>query len=960
MQQQQFQSQQAAQMGLPQQHMQARNMMNGQNHFQPGFGMPQPQQPGQVMGIPMQQQLSQNQRPMQNGNPMEMPPTIPNGQIMQNVPRPGVPNRSQPPFTPEETQQINNMARQMLGRLTDQERLNILRQIPGPQQQAMQARNIDPVFAFIRTQANHNFMNEKQKRLQANGQSFPPSITGPMPNQGRPVSQVSMRGHPPPHSTPGTQQPESSFGMGSLEQFMGQQQEGLRHQAAGQDVVPASNGQQAPPQMRGTPHQPPQGQFPSNRPMQPPTFPSQTPNQTQWNGPQNQQPNMQQATHMPMQPPPNNFANMQGQTPQQQALQGQLGGLSNGRGQRTPQQGHNMPTLNRSMDPPNQAKSEMTPRPSQPTPKQGQRNAPVGQPATSNIAQPNPSQQGQTGVPLQGQWAKLPVKLQQTLQRMPEDKRKQILSEMSKRQQQKMMKAATEGQNSGNAQNVASQGPQGPAVGAKITQANDSQATSTANSTNSQPGVNPFGQVNMVQQQAPQPGPSEPGRPVQQRMLPMPLNEAQTRFMDGHPFPPNILNKNNRLGQLPEGVKTWGQLKEYVQQSTQSLPQGSLQNIVNLQSIHMQQIQSSSVNQKRMQQLMVQNSVQPGQTGQAPQAPPMIPPQLNQTPVPGAAPPGQFSMPHLPPPTMQDVHTARAALPDNLKGISDQQLGMMIFQRRQQEFLKANHQRLNPQQQQMFQRNNLLQMQRMSAQNGQIPMGQTQSGQVSQPLRQGQQPQPAQQPQQPTQPAKPATAPQARQPQVNRQGQAAQGSQKGAKRTTTEDVVEVPDPKTQQQPRPPTAKPGQPPMAVTGNIPAELIARMTNEQKAQVQARLREAQTQRGAKFGTTNQNPSGQTSAATTNLVIGSNVGQHLPRNPVLDALNIEVAQSTPQRPIIPMSPKTRGQMVEKLRENTANVMHRVEESLPVFLTMAKNKDQIKNLLRMVRMILLYVLTWY
>ena len=848
--------------------------------------------------------------------------------------------------------------------MPDQERLNILRQIPAQQQQAMQDRNLDPILLYVRNQAGNIFLNERQKRLQANGQNHPPSLAVPMSSQasqGPPNSQVPMRNHQPPHPLPGTQQPDSTFGMGSIEQFMGQQQEGLRHQAAGQDVVPASNSQAALPQMRGTPHQPPQSQFPPNRPMQAPSFTPQTQTQTQWNGPQNQQPGMHPTPHMPMQPPPNNLANMQGQTPQQQALQGQLGGLGNGRGQRTPQ-GHSLPTLNRPMDPPNQAKNELNPRPSQPTPKQGQRNTSSGQQVTSSIAQPSQPQQSQPGVPLPGQWAKLPPKLRQTLQRMPEDKRKQFFMEMTKKQQQqKRAKAAAEGQNGGNTQNVPTQGPQGMTVGVRTTQANDSQTTTTANPTSSQPSINPFGQINMAQQQGPQPGPPESGHLPQQRMPPMPLNDVQVRFMDNQAFPPSILNKSNRLGQLPESVKTWGQLKEYVQQGAQSLPQGSLQSLVGLQSIHLQQMQFSSINQKRMQPT-AQGNVQPGQTGQAPQAPPMIPPHPNQTPVPGAVPPGQFSVPQIPRPTMHDIHAARAVLPDNMKGVSDNQLATMIFQRRQQEFLKANQQRLNPQQQQVLQRNSLLQLQRLNNQNSQDPI-QSQPRSMSQaPRIQGQPPPPAQQPQQPIQPpqpTKPLATPQGRQPQLKFQNQMVQGGQKGAKSSTNDDVVEVPDPKSQQQ-WVPTAKPGQPPqMTAPGPMPPEAFARLTNEQKAQLQARMREAHTQR-AKLGMTNQTPSRQASAASTDLRVGSNAGQNLRRDPVLEALAIEVAQTTPQRPIVPMSPKTRNQMVEKLRESTANVVQRVEESLPVFLSMTKNKDQIKDLLRMVRVILIRVVAMH
>ena len=952
MQQQQFQNQQAAQMGLSQQQMQARGIVNNQNQFQPSFGMPQSQQPGQALGVPMQQQMSQNQPLLQNGNPAEMQRAVQNSQPLQNMPRPGPPNRVQTQFTPEENLQINNLAKQMSGRLTDQDKVNLHRRLSttlgAQQQQAMQAQGIDPITAYIRNQATTAFANERQKRLQASGQSLPPSANGAMPLQGRPISQTPLGNQQQPQPLPGTQQPDLSFGVGNLDQFVGQQQEGLRHQAAGQDVVPASNSQAAPPQMRGTPHQPPQGQFAPTRPMQPPGFPQQS--QPQWNATHSQQPNVQQAAHMPMQPPATNFANMSGQTPQQQALQGQLGGLGSNRGQRTPQQQHhNMPTLNQPMDPPNQDKDEMAQRTSQPTSKQGQRNGPNGQPAMPNNPQPSSSQQGQTPGPLQGQWARLPLPIRQQLQRMPDGARKQFLIEMSRKQQQQRMKAAAEAQNSGNAQSMSHQGPQAPAAetaptqGNQPQQVNNLQATSSGNSAGPQSGGNLFGQASTMQQQGSQQGPPNSNRPLPPRMVPLPLNESQVRFMDNQPFPPTILNKNNRLGQLPESVKTWRQLKEYVQQSAQSLPPGSLQNVLGLQSIHMQQIQASTAKAQKMQALMAQGHMQPGQTGQAPQAPSMIPPQHNQPPATGVAPMGQFSMPQ---PTMQEIHAARATLPENVKGISDNQLATMIFTRRQQEFLRANQQTLNPQQQQqMIQRSHQLQIQRMNAQRGQLPAGQNQRGQVQQPPRdQGQQPQPIQQQTQPPQPAKQPVGTQGKQTQQSRQANASQAAQKGGKRATNDDVVEVPDPKTQQQARPSNARPGQIPQPnATQQMTPEAFARLSNEQKAQVQLRMQEAQAAQRAKLGATAQKLTGQTPS--------QNSGQNMSGNPALEELINEVDRNTPQRAPVLMSPKTRSQMIEKLKGSTGNMLQRMQESLPVFLRMTKSKDQAKELLRIVRL---------
>ena len=955
MQQQQLQNQQAAQMGLTHQQMQARGMMTGPPQFQPGFGMPQPPQPGQALGVPMQQQVSQNQQMLrQNGHPAEMQQPPQNNQPLQSMPRPGPPNRGQQQFNPEEIQQINNTTRQALARLSDQERINIHRRlaatIPAAQQQAMQAQNIDPIAAYIRNQASQAFINEKQKRLQMNGQGFPLAANGAMPAQGRPISQVSMRSQQQPQPPPAAQQqPDSSFGVGNLDQFAGQQREGFRHQAAGQDVVPASVGQPGPPQMRGTTQQPPQSQFAPNRPMQPPGFPPQpTP---QWTGAHNQQPNVQQANQLPMQPPTTNIANMQNQNSQQPSLQGQVGGLNSNRGQRTPQQNHNMPMLNRPVDPP---RDDLSQRPSQVTPKPGQRNGQNGQPPTANNNQSN------SAPPF---WAKLPPQIQRQLQQLPEEQRKKWLMDMQQKQQQKL-KAATEAQKSGNAQN-SQLGPQESVNGKQNAPVNSSQQANNAqappvgnlamNPVGLQPGGNPLSRVNSIkQQQGPQQGPHDPNRSAPPKMAPKPMTDNEVRFMDDQPFPPQILNRNNSLGQLPESVKTWRHLKDYVQQRAQSLPPLSMQSVVGLQSIHLQQREAAVANkQHRAQQLHAasQGNMQPGQTGQAPQAPPMVPPQQNQVSQ------GQFPLPQLPQPTAQEVASIRATLPEQMRGISDNQLRTMINQRRSQEFLKANQQRLNPQQQAIFQRNNMIMAQRMNAQQSQFPMGPSQPTQSQLPPRElGQPPQQAQQQPQPPQSLKQPAGLQGRQPQPGNQGQNSQSGQKGAKRPTNDDVVEVPDPKTQQHPRAPNARPNQP-NQISGmqQMTPEAFSRLSNEQKAQWQAKMREAQMAQRARMPAAGQDPAAQASAAANNNQGG--LGQHTQRDPALEGLMAEVARSTPQRPIVPMSPKTRSLMKEKLKDKTASMVQRIEKSLPVYLQRSANVTQAKDLLRMVSLSTILVL---
>ncbi len=960
MHQQQFQNPQQAQMVLTQQQIQARAMMNNQNPFQQGFGMPQEQQLGQAVGVPMQQQLSQNQRPFPNGNPLEVQMPMQTGQPMQNVPRAGPPNRGQAQFTQQEGQQIQNIAMQLTARMTDQDRMNIrqrLSQVPAEQRQAMQVNNIDPLTAFVRSQATQTFVAERNKRRQQasqGGMSMPPNIA--IPPQVRPASQISLHNQQQPQPAAIMQHPDPAFGAGNLDQFVGQQQDALRHQAAGQDVVPASIGQGTPAQVRATPQQQPQGQYIPNR-MQPlgPFQPQPQP-PSPWNGTQNQQPNIPPTASMPMQTTTSNYASIQGQTPQQQALQGQLGGLSSNRGQRTPQQNHNMPTLNQPMDPPNPVKNENS---SQQTPKQAQRSGPNSQPTANKNAKPSSGPQNPQGPSAQqAQWARLPPKLKQQLANMPDENRKQFFMELQRKQQQQnqLKKTAVEAQAAQTSQNASQTIAQGPATGTTVSQANISSIVPPASISGPQQGVNHFGRINNMQPQGPQPhGASDAIRPPQPRAMQFPMTEDQRQKMDTQHFPPAILNKNNVLGQLPDNVKTWHQLKEYVKHNAQNLPPQIMQNVNGLQGIHMQQIlneQKRRQQQQQQQQQMnqaAQAHLQSAPGGPAPQAP-MIAQQPSQLPVtqsPAPLNPAHgFVVPNLPPPTMAEMQDARGTLPDRLKGIPDHQLRQMIMQRQHDNVVKANQQRTNPAHQ-LQQRNNLLQAQH---QQGQIPNGQPQPAQLPQHVRgQAQLPQqgPQHQPTPPQQPSNKQTQPtgQGRQAQSNRPGaqNIPSASQRGPKRNTSDDVIEVPDPKTApQQGRSSNARQG--PTNGMPQMASEAYAKMSAEQKIEVGQRMH-VQAAHRARLGLPDQSAPRHAPAPSVNQGTGQSTGKDGRLNQLIN----EVAQNTPTRPIIPMSPRTRSQMIERLKDKTGNMVHRIEQSLPVFLNKLQDEKQAKELLRIV-----------
>lgn len=931
-----------AQMGPTQQQMLAHRM--AQNQMQQGFGMQQPPQPGQPLPNSMQQQPPQHQTMLQLGNGSDVQQPIHNGQPLRTMNRTMPQYSGQPQFTEQENQQITMHVTQMQKNLTNEDMANIQRQLnslPAHQRQSMQAQGVNPLTAYLRSQVKRRFVEDRARRQQG-GQGFAPPSAAAIANQGRPTSQVSMHSQgqqAPPASAP--QHPEQSFAFSNMDQFLGQQQDALRHQEAGQMVVPMSNPQVVTPQVRGTPNPQGQAQFNPNRPMQPHNFQPQ--NQPFWNNQQTHQQIPQQPSQVQMQPPTPNFTGTQGQTPQ---LQGQVGGLSNNREQRIPQQNHVMPTLNKPLDPQGQAQNNQPQRPAQPTPKTNQRNAPGGPQAAAANAPPNSGPQRPQATPTpHSQWlAKMPQQIRAQLMSMPEDKQKQWMMQMQMHQKQRRMKAAADAQgaNSDTALQSRQQG------GAGAAQANQSKA-SNANLNTPQMPVNAITSVNMPSQGSQQQVPSDNARPAPSKLGAIQLNENQTRHMDSLNFPANLLNRSSDLGNLPENLRTWGQLKEHVHRNESNLPQSSLAKVISLQSIDFQLRQQRAMNQKRNQP---QQQAQ-GNTGVAPVGQ-MMPPQHNQPAQGPAAPaPNPLRFPALPELTAQEIQARRATLPPQMKGCSDEQLRVLIMEQQRKKIMSNPQfqQAMVQQQQQQLQRSNLQRVQNAEAHQNHSATPPNQIGQVQQPQRgQPQPPQlgqarvpPQQQARQNVHPPKPAPGAWAGvQPDIPKP------NQKGLKRIN-DDVIEVPDPKlNQQQGRLPSAKVSQPPPMVNGvpQITPEQFASFTNEQKAQFMGRMQAAQAAHRARAMQAN----GQTvqRQAAINPV---NQGGRL--NNRLHQLMNEVAQSAPRRPEVPMSPNTRKKMIEKLKEKMGVMVKRLDQSLPYYLGLSKDENRTKELLR-IRLLLL------
>ena len=949
-QQQQFQNHHTTQMGISQQQIQAQQMALNQSQYLQGFGAPQPQQIGQVGAVPMQQQFTQQQR---TGNPNGMQPQqqLQNGQPIQGIPRPMPQNRGQPQFTPQEQQHIMNMARQMAANLSPQDRQGLQAQVQRltPQQhQVMQAQGINPAEHLIRNLATKKYHEERNKRQQLGGQLPIQQREGTIANQGRPASRLAVRGQGQLATQSAGPQVDPAFAPANTDQFLGQQAEALRHQEAGQVVVPASHGQGPPPQVRGSSHLSQPGQYGVNRATQPQTN-FQIQGQAFWNNPQPPPQNLQQPQTQ-SQGPALNVVNMHPQAPQQNGLHGQVGGLGNGQAHRTPQQMHNMPTLNQPLEQTGHKQKDQMPRNMQSTPKPNQR----GAPAVSNQPQPTAasaqSAGTQTGIQstlTQAQMNALPENIRAKLLTMPESQRKPWIQAMMQKQQQLQQRQQPNNNNTSNATKPGNVGQPNPQ--------SVPNAVSGGQGINVQPPIGPVATTtqtpSMVSSSAGQNGNQQPlqgggDRPPQARVMPIRLTPEQNQYMDNLPFPPQIINRNSYLGNIPDNIQSWRQLKAFVHQSAQTLPPGSLQKVIGLQSIHFQ-MQNPAHQQRPQASFQGQSNIpQIPQTAVAPLSQ-MVPPQTNQggrqTGPPGTS---QFGLPNLPEPTAQELQGARNSLPPNMRSLpNDDQLRAMIRSKRQQDFLKT------PQGQQALalhqRRSAMVLAQGPDAHlnsSAQLPLD-TQP--MQHPGRSQSHQQHSTQQQQP--------APNSKTSRLNpglltgSKSDLLQGNQKGMKRISTDDVIEVPDPSLVQQSRLPPSSKG-PELSQTGNsmpkITTEQLAKLSPEQRAQLQRRFQAFQA---AQRGSVQQNGPGAPPARTA-----GNFNKNATFNPQekLHQLMAEVAQSPPPRQIVPMSPQTRSTMVEKLKEATGNMLARLEQSIPHFLQVYKDENKVKELLRMVSMI--------
>ncbi|KAI5242877.1 hypothetical protein E4T43_04510 [Aureobasidium subglaciale] len=603
--------------------------------------------------------------------------------------------------------------------------------------------------------------------------------------------------------------------------FAGQQADAMKMADQGQLVVPASNNNMgmdpAPANMANMGQMNMQPALQNNQ-QQIQNMMAQRQQQTHAQMRNNQ---MQQQAHAQAQ-----ARNAAQQQAQQQMLRGQPGGLNT---TQPPQQSPAMSMLNRPMAPPGQpAQTPSQPR-AQAAPQLNQQMNPqmMAQFSQQIANNPNPFPTSKPDLQLPANM-QFPPGVREKIQGMPPEKQLEIIQKIRNTQQQQ--------QQSANQVHAAQQMMMNNMTpGVPMTQ----QGLQTGAM-----GMPPQAPPNPQQQMAMGMSGATNHQQVQQRLM-----MQRQREMDAKDFPPKLMNDTCAV---PPNVKTWGQLKEFVQQNQQSLPPGVMDKVRKMQLFVIQKQQEVAANNANG----MPGIQMPGQTPTAPgpnQAPPaqMVPqaPQMGANPgMPNMNqhPQNTYNLDNMPLPAVTDqelqVFKARYT---NTQGWSTEQLRVTVGK------MKLQSQLAKQQQQQQQQQQNPAMVQQ---QQQMIAMRQAQMQQQS-----GAPGMPAQNPMAPTVPQMgPQSAPM--QPQRSQQQMAMMQqqqqqnmstNQKGQKRPgANDDVVEIPNPN--QSPQRPAAVNGQqqknqkPTMQLDPeqlkNMHPDKIKNMPPEQRAVMQQSMQQLQ----------------------------------------------------------------------------------------------------------------------
>ncbi|KAI1409548.1 hypothetical protein F5Y13DRAFT_182031 [Hypoxylon sp. FL1857] len=726
-----------------------------QQQMQPSQIPQQAHQPGMGMAGPGGVSMNPNQQAMQMGA-AQMRPQIPMHVTLANL-------------SAQDRTKVTQLAVAKLNQTPESQRNQIrmmLQQRFSPQQMAqLQQENMDPVLYFFQNQI-----------LQASKGQPGANVGG---------NQAAMQAQQRQMNQGGQQLagvPGNEFGpFSNVESIMNQQKAGLLAQEAGQMVVPASSGpgRNATPQPMGGV----QGPNPGNHPGQNQAgIPNQL--QQQFNLPQAQQLKMDQRAAQSQ-------AQIRAQA-QAKQMQGQPGGL-NGPGAMSHSPGLN--TLNTPV-----RRTPVSMGQGEGQPQMGQPNGPFGQGLDPRFNQGNQRPQ-MGGNPnnnaqiINAVLSQMAPEQRNAFMTLPPEKRNEMFMKWSANQ---AARAATQ---------MAGRGQ--PPQPNQFVQGNS---------------LAQFGPGNNVGQQ---PNPNIPMNAQNQMLLQQQLNRMRTMhnqnrppgapdtnaFMDAMEVPQRILDQLRGNQAMPQEVKKWGQLKQWLsQKSTNPTMLSQLQNFQNAQFQNILKQRAAAGNQMP----------QPNMPPQGPQPPNA---QMPTHPIGNM---GPFQNISITPTEFQHAKNH-----DKFRGVPDEKIRQALLQ------MKMHNMR--------------------SKAGGQAPNAQMQTPQTSQPgninvAMSAPPPNAANVPQQRPQNMGPdanaanTTVPARnnRQPQNNRPPQTAPSAppQKNSlKRASTDDVVEVPNPSSTPVQRPPSQQAqGQGAMSQMPQLNAAQLANLPPEQRSKYEAMLKSRQ----------------------------------------------------------------------------------------------------------------------
>ena len=361
------------------------------------------------------------------------------------------------------------------------------------------------------------------------------------------------------------------------------------------------------------------------------------------------------------------------------------------------------------------------------------------------------------------------------------------------------------------------------------------------------------------------------------------MTQDQLRRMDGLPFPTSILGNDHPL-RPPKTVVTWGDLKRWTA-ITDGLPPDSLQKLSRLQMQH-----------ASFQALG--HSVAPvAHMGTAP-----------MTPTAG------FQIPSFPTPSDQEVQKGRAGFPNRLSHVSDDQIRQSIIWKRQTNWAQNELKQPRPAeyhaQVKDFGAKVAAQMQPLSYLRGQDAASQQAAAN-----------------QQPQQPPKVAT-PRNQGPPVSakKTAQTPVQEKKGLKRQSSDDVSEVPGPRTSKQP----------PLKTISTPQQSKRVPLTDQQPMSLQARNGPAQGLNQQK----STSAQGADPGRDTNMKVDPDTTKRL------QVLREKVIASMPARRQIAMTPQEKA-VIEQNIDRMKPMINRLQRGLLISLKTTNDEERIKSVLQ-------------